>query len=40
LNGCLHQAGFRVAAIAPKQKTLKEFFLTITGAPAANQNHG
>jgi len=40
LNGCLHQAGFRVAALTPKQKTLKEFFLTITGAPAANQNHG
>jgi ABC-2 type transport system ATP-binding protein len=31
LNQCLHQAGFRVSAIAPKQKTLKEFFLSITG---------
>jgi ABC-2 type transport system ATP-binding protein len=31
LNQCLHEAGFKVAAIAPKQKTLKEFFLSITG---------
>jgi ABC-2 type transport system ATP-binding protein len=31
LNQCLQQAGFRVSAIAPKQKTLKEFFLAITG---------
>lgn len=31
LNQCLHQAGFSVSAIAPKQKTLKEFFLSITG---------
>ncbi len=31
LNQCLHQAGFRVSALAPKQKTLKEFFLAITG---------
>ena len=31
LNQCLHEAGFRVSAIAPKQKTLKEFFLSITG---------
>jgi ABC-2 type transport system ATP-binding protein len=31
LNECLQQAGFRVSAIAPKQKTLKEFFLSITG---------
>jgi ABC-2 type transport system ATP-binding protein len=31
LNQCLHQAGFRVSALAPKQKTLKEFFLSITG---------
>jgi ABC-2 type transport system ATP-binding protein len=31
LNHCLHEKGFRVAAIAPKQKTLKEFFLSITG---------
>ena len=30
LNDCLHQAGFRVSAITPKQKTLKEFFLSIT----------
>lgn len=32
LNHHLHAAGFRVAALAPKQKTLKEFFLSITGA--------
>ena len=31
LNQCLHQAGLRVSALAPKQKTLKEFFLSITG---------
>ena len=31
LNQCLHQAGFKVSALAPKQKTLKEFFLSITG---------
>jgi len=31
LNECLQAAGFRVSAIAPKQKTLKEFFLSITG---------
>lgn len=31
LNRCLLQAGFQVSAIAPKQKTLKEFFLSITG---------
>jgi ABC-2 type transport system ATP-binding protein len=31
LNQCLQQVGFRVSAIAPKQKTLKEFFLSITG---------
>ncbi len=31
LNQCLHQAGFRVSALAPKQMTLKEFFLSITG---------
>lgn len=31
LNECLQQSGFRVSAIAPRQKTLKEFFLSITG---------
>jgi len=31
LNQSLLQAGFKVSAIAPKQKTLKEFFLSITG---------
>jgi ABC-2 type transport system ATP-binding protein len=31
LNQCLQQAGFSVSAIAPKRKTLKEFFLSITG---------
>ncbi len=31
LNQCLQQAGFKVSALAPKQKTLKEFFLSITG---------
>jgi ABC-2 type transport system ATP-binding protein len=36
LNHCLHQAGFRISALAPKQKTLKEFFLSITG----DKSHG
>ena len=31
LNERLQQAGFRISALAPKQKTLKEFFLSITG---------
>jgi ABC-2 type transport system ATP-binding protein len=31
LNQHLLQAGFKVTAISPKQKTLKEFFLSITG---------
>jgi ABC-2 type transport system ATP-binding protein len=31
LNECLQKAGFRVSAIAPKRKNLKEFFLSITG---------
>jgi ABC-2 type transport system ATP-binding protein len=31
LNHCLQAEGFKVSAIAPKQKTLKEFFLSITG---------
>jgi len=31
LNQHLLQAGFRVSAITPRQKTLKEFFLSITG---------
>jgi ABC-2 type transport system ATP-binding protein len=31
LNQHLLQVGFRVTAISPKQKTLKEFFLSITG---------
>jgi ABC-2 type transport system ATP-binding protein len=31
LNQWLQQQGFRVAAITPKQKSLKEFFLFITG---------
>ena len=31
LNQFLQKAGFAVSAIAPKQKTLKEFFLSITG---------
>jgi ABC-type multidrug transport system ATPase subunit len=31
LNQCLWQAGYRVSSVAPKQKTLKEFFLSITG---------
>jgi ABC-2 type transport system ATP-binding protein len=30
LNAWLQQAGFKVAALTPKQKTLKEFFLAIT----------
>jgi ABC-2 type transport system ATP-binding protein len=34
LNQCLLQAGFRVSVLAPKQKTLKEFFLSITGDKA------
>jgi ABC-2 type transport system ATP-binding protein len=35
LNRCLLEAGFQVSAITPKQKNLKEFFLSITG----NKNH-
>ena len=35
LNQRLLEAGFRVSAITPKQKTLKEFFLSITG----DKNH-
>lgn len=35
LNHCLQQEGFCVSAITPRQKTLKEFFLSITG----NKNH-
>lgn len=31
LNQHLLQAGFKVAAISPRQKTLKEFFLSVTG---------
>ena len=31
LNQCLLQAGFKVSVLAPKQKTLKEFFLSVTG---------
>ena len=31
LNHCLQQAGFKISALVPKQKTLKEFFLSITG---------
>ncbi|HXU77576.1 MAG TPA: ABC transporter ATP-binding protein [Methylomirabilota bacterium] len=31
LNHCLNQAGFKISALVPKQKTLKEFFLSITG---------
>lgn len=31
LNQRLQQEGFKVAAVVPKQKTLKEFFLSITG---------
>lgn len=37
LNHCLHEAGFKISAIAPKRKTLKEFFLSITGG---DKNHG
>jgi ABC-2 type transport system ATP-binding protein len=36
LNHCLCQEGFQVSAIMPKQKTLKEFFLSIT---SLRQNH-
>jgi ABC-2 type transport system ATP-binding protein len=36
LNRCLLDAGFQVSALAPKQKNLKEFFLSITGG----ENHG
>jgi ABC-2 type transport system ATP-binding protein len=35
LNRRLLEAGFQVSAITPKQKTLKEFFLSITG----NKSH-
>jgi ABC-2 type transport system ATP-binding protein len=35
LNRCLIEEGFQVSAITPKQKTLKEFFLSITG----HKNH-
>jgi ABC-2 type transport system ATP-binding protein len=31
LNYRLQQDGFRISAITPKQRTLKEFFLSITG---------
>jgi ABC-type multidrug transport system ATPase subunit len=31
LNQFLTREGFRVAALVPKQKTLKEFFFSITG---------
>jgi ABC-2 type transport system ATP-binding protein len=31
LNRRLQEAGFRVSALTPRQKTLKEFFLSITG---------
>ena len=31
LNQILLQEGYKVSAIAPKQMTLKEFFLSITG---------
>ncbi len=34
LNLALVQAGFKVSAITPKQKSLKEFFLNITGGTA------
>ena len=37
LNHCLLQAGYQVSAITPKQKTLKEFFLSITHT--GNKNH-
>ena len=32
LNNFLSSKGYRVSAISPKQKTLREFFLSITGA--------
>jgi ABC-2 type transport system ATP-binding protein len=32
LNRCLQRDGYQVSAITPKQKTLKEFFLCITGS--------
>ena len=35
LNHWLQQAGFKVSAITPKQKNLKEFFLSITGLRCA-----
>jgi hypothetical protein len=35
LNQRLQEEGFRVSAFTPKQKTLKEFFLSITG----DKNH-
>lgn len=35
LNEMLHKKGFRISALVPKQKTLKEFFLSITG----DKNH-
>jgi ABC-2 type transport system ATP-binding protein len=35
LNRCLLEESFQVSAITPKQKTLKEFFLSITG----HKNH-
>jgi ABC-2 type transport system ATP-binding protein len=31
MNHRLHEEGFSISAIVPKQKTLKEFFLSITG---------
>ncbi|HEX7652565.1 MAG TPA: ABC transporter ATP-binding protein [Verrucomicrobiae bacterium] len=34
LNHALHQTGSRIAALNPKQKSLKEFFLAITGDQA------
>ncbi len=45
LNRCLIESGFQVAAIAPRQKTLKEFFLSITGGgitetKSATDEHG
>ena len=33
LNRHLQDAGFRVSALTPRQKSLKEFFLSITGGP-------
>jgi ABC-2 type transport system ATP-binding protein len=35
LNRCLLEAGYHVSAVTPKQKNLKEFFLSITG----NKHH-